>query len=188
MTMKDVDKQQVETYLSQAQNGDTDAIAKIYDLYVEPIYRYILFKVGKEEALDLTENVFLKVWENLKSYKTGNMYFSSWIFKIAHNLVVDHYRLTQDSAAPLDIDIADDKAHSNPVLLAEKGLSSEVLSKAISKLKKNYQQVIILKYINDLENREIARIMKRGEGSLRILKFRALKALKQVLLQMGVKY
>jgi DNA-directed RNA polymerase specialized sigma24 family protein len=67
-------------------------------------------------------------------------------------------------------------------------MSQEVLHGAISRLKKKYQQIIILRYINELENFEIAKIMRRSEGSLRILKFRALKALKQTLEEMGISY
>ncbi|MBP7058316.1 sigma-70 family RNA polymerase sigma factor [Candidatus Gracilibacteria bacterium] len=187
MAIKDLNKEEVEALVKSAQEGNTEAFAKIYDMYVDAIFRYMSFKVGKEEALDLTENVFLKVWENIGIYRTGKYYFSAWIFKIAHNLVVDHYRLNRETLE-LSIDVPDDKFSSDPAAMAETGLKSEVLARAISKLKRTYQQVIVLKYINELENREIARIMGRGEGSLRILKFRALKALKLVLEEMGVKY
>ena len=187
MSVKDLDKEQIEKLVKAAQEGDTEAFGKIYDFYVEPIYRYLLFKVGNDEAMDLTENLFLKVWENLKAYQTGNLYFSSWIFKIAHNLVVDFYRLNKQTIS-LSIDVPDEKEHRDPVSLTEKVLGNKILAKALSKLKKNYREVILLKYINELDNREISRILRRGEGSLRILKFRALKALKQILEEMDVHY
>jgi RNA polymerase sigma-70 factor (ECF subfamily) len=187
MSVKDLDKEQIEKLVRLAQEGDTEAFGKIYDFYADSIFRYLLFKVGNENAMDLTENLFLKVWENLKSYRTGNLYFSSWIFKIAHNLVIDFYRLNKQTI-PLTIDIPDEKEHRDPVFIAEKSLSNKVLAKAISKLKKNYREVILLKYINELDNREVAGILRRGEGSLRILKFRALKALKRILEEMGVHY
>jgi RNA polymerase sigma-70 factor (ECF subfamily) len=187
MTVKDIDREQVEKYVAMVQSGDMEAFGKIYDMYVDSVYRYVFFKVRKEEALDLTENVFLKVWENIKSYKTGKYYFTGWLFKIAHNIVVDYYRLNKDPIS-LSIDIADKKTDIDPVVLTERGLSSQILKKAIEKLKSQYRQIILLKYINEMENREIARIMRRGEGSLRILKFRALKALKRVLEEMGAHY
>ena len=177
--------EQIDELVGKAQNGDTDSFAKIYDHFIDPIYRYIYFRVDREEALDLTENVFLKVWENLKSYKTGNKYFSSWVYRIAHNLVVDHYRMGKETLE-LDDNVADEKKDTNPMIQAERKLGHETLNKAIGKLKKKYQQVIILKYINELDNREIARIMKRSEGNLRILKFRALKSLRQILEEMNV--
>lgn len=187
MAKLELDKEEVEKLVVSSQNGNTEAFGKLYDFYVDAIYRYIFFKVGREDALDLTENVFLKVWGNLRSYKRCKSYFSSWIFRIAHNAVVDHYR-TRKQYFPLDTDVVDEKLQNNPVVLAEQALSHEVLRTAIKKLKKKHQQILILKYINELENHEIARIMRRSESDLRILKFRALKALKLVLEHMNITY
>jgi len=179
--------EETDILAEKAQKGDAQAFAKIYDMYVDQIYRYIFFRVDKDEALDLTENVFLKVWENIKSYKAGKRYFSSWIYKIAHNLVVDSYRLKKH-VEPLESYIPDEKRESDPVFLTERKLTRDTLIKAIGKLRKKYQQVILLKYINEMDNEEIARIMNKSEGGLRILKYRALKALRLVLEEMNVKY
>lgn len=187
MGKTELDKEEVETLVDQAKNGDSEAFGEIYDFYVDAIYRYIFFKVGKEDALDLTENVFLKVWEKLRTYKRGKSYFSSWLFRVAHNTIVDHYRMRK-AYTELDTNVPDDKRQNDPVIMTEQNLSHETLQLAIKKLKKKYQQIIILKYINELENDQIARIMKRSEGNLRILKFRALKALKQILEEMNVHY
>lgn len=185
MAKSDLNQEQIEDLVLQAQKSDTDAFAKIYDHFVDQIYRYIFFKVGKDDALDLTENVFLKIWENLRSYKHGSSHFSAWVYRIAHNIVVDHYRLNKESLS-LDMDIADDKRQNNPIVRTEQKISQEKLRVAISKLKKKYQQIILLKYINELKNDEIAQVLRRSAGSLRILKFRALKALKRVLEDMNV--
>ena len=187
MLKSGLSNKQIEELVLKAQNADIDAFGKLYDHFIDAIYRYVYFKVGKDEALDLTENIFLKVWENLKSYKKGDKHFSAWLFRIAHNTVVDHYRLSKESLS-LDLDLPDNKRQNDPVVLTEQRMGSENLHRAIGKLKKKYQQIIILKYINELENQEIARIMRRSEGSLRILKFRALKALKQILEDMNVNY
>lgn len=187
MPKNSLTNEQIEDLVVKAQNADIDAFGKLYDHFIDQIYRYVYFKVGKDEALDLTENVFLKTWENLKSYRKGDKQFSSWLFRIAHNVVVDHYRLSKESLS-LDMDLPDNKRQNDPIVLTEQKLGSESLRKAIGKLKKKYQQIIILKYINELENYEIARVMHRSEGSLRILKFRALKALKQILENMNVNY
>lgn len=179
--------QQLDAFALEAQQGNSEAFEKLYNCFIDPIYRYVFYRTGREDALDLTETIFLKVWENLKSYRTGRKYFSAWIYRIAHNVVVDHYRLSKDTA-PLGYDLPDDDRESDPLNLAEQNLNNDLLMKAISKMKKKYQQVIILKYINDLDNREIARIMRRTEGSLRILKFRALRVLRQILEEMNVRY
>lgn len=187
MAQPQLDKQQVEDLVQKAQEGDTEAFGKLYDLFVDPLYRYIFFRIGKEEALDLTENVFLKIWQALHSYKIGSLHFSSWIFRIAHNAVVDFYRLHKEDL-PLDYELPETNRSQDPVVLTEQKLSHEVLQKAIAKLSKKYQQIITLKYINELDNEEIARILKKNEGSLRILKFRALKALKKILESMNIHY
>jgi len=178
---------QLDECVLKAQNGDTDSFAKIYDQFVDRIYKYVFFRVGREDALDLTEAVFLKVWENIKSYKTGRQYLSSWIYRIAHNAVVDHYRMSKQTVE-LTTNIPDEKQETNPIVLTERKLSQESLVKAISKLKKKYQQVIVLKYVNELDNKEIAKIMNKTEGGMRILKFRALKALRQIMEEMDVRY
>lgn len=173
----------------QAKDGDTVAFGMLYDFFVDPIYRYVYFRVNHDDALDLTETVFLKVWENLQSYHRGitGAGFSSWVYRIAHNVVVDSYR-TDKKYGELSFDLPDENRSSNPAVVTEEKLGSENLRKAIRKLKKSHQQVIVLKYINELENHEIGRILRKSEGSLRILKFRALKALKKVLEGMQIKY
>lgn len=178
---------QIDEVVAKAQKGDTDSFAVLYHLFVDDIHRYVFYRVNREDALDLTESIFLRVWENIRSYKTGKKYFSSWLYRIAHNMVVDHYRMTKE-VSPLEVDIADHNRESDPVKMAEQSLSSDMLKVALSKLKKKYQQVILLHYMNGLENREIARIMRRTEGNMRILKFRALRALRKVLEDMGAKY
>ena len=161
--------------------------AELYDFYVQPIYRYVYFKVNKEDVLDITEGVFLKAWENLHTYKKGKASFSAWLFRIAHNLVVDHYR-SHKIPDPLDTNYVDEKPEVNPQFLTERHLNQGNLKQAIAQLPTKYQQVILLKYVNDLDNEEISKIMDKSEGSLRILKFRALKALKNILNDMNIGY
>jgi RNA polymerase sigma-70 factor (ECF subfamily) len=171
------------------QKGDREAFAKLYGIFVDKMYKYFYYKTtSQEEAFDLTETVFLKVWENAKSYKkkVGST-FNSWIFRIAHNLLVDHYRLNKPSAE-LDNNQADLRAETSPAFLAEQSLSRSNLHRALGGLKEAYREVITLSFINGLDNTEVAEVMKKSEGSLRVLKFRALKELKRVLLEMGIRY
>lgn len=179
-------EEQVEQLVIKSQNGDAEAFAKVYDTFVTPIYRYIFYKVKREDVEDLVETLFLKAWENVKRYKKRDKSgFKSWIFRIAHNLVVDHYRVTREHAG-LDPRLSDTKKEANPLKLANETLNNDRLQEAIKELKPNYQQVIILKFLNELSNEEISGILKKSEGSVRILQFRALKALKQILSDMGV--
>jgi len=188
MAKKILTTKEIEVLVEKAKSGDTGAFADLYDFFVDSVYRYIFFRVKKDDALDLTENVFLKIWENLKNYKhTEGCGFASWVYRIAHNAVVDYYRLYKEYDE-LDLRIADEKKHNDPIVITERKLGQDALKTAISKLKKTYQQIILLKYINELENHEIARVMRKSEGSIRILKFRALKALRKILEEMKIKY
>ncbi|MBI5152134.1 RNA polymerase sigma factor [Candidatus Peregrinibacteria bacterium] len=197
---KSEDKQkEIEKLALQAQKGDSAAFGKLYDIFAESIYRYVFFRVSNEQdAADLTETVFLKAWENLHQYRAVRLRrtqahtnssptnsFSAWIFRIAHNLVIDHYRLGKQ-IEELTEDYMDERVGHHPIEKAEQALSSDNLKRALTGLKENYRQIIVLKYINDLSNEEIADVLKKNEGSVRILQFRALKALKKILEEMGV--
>ena len=183
-------KEEIEELVIESQAGSHDAFAKLYDLFIDPIYRYVYFRVNADDAEDIVETVFLKVWENLKKYKKKkNTYFSSWIFRIAHNLVVDYYRSKKDlDSLDLNIQIPDDNRQHNPIKNAQNTFNKETLKIAINNLSQKHQQILIHKFINDFSNKEIAEILNKSEGSLRILQFRALKALKTELKDMGFEY
>jgi len=182
-------KDEIEAFVKQSQDGDHDAFAKLYDIFIDPIYRYVYYRVNADDAEDIVETVFLKVWENLARYKSTKKAFSAWVFRIAHNLVVDYYRASKERRHDeLPEDLKTHQREHSPIKQTEQALDSEILKIAIKKLKKNYQEVIVYKFINDLSNPEIAEILKRSEGSLRILQHRALKALKRELGDMGIKY
>ncbi len=164
-------------WVEMAQGGDSQAFAQVYDALVKPIYRYIYYRVEDSIAEDLTEETFLKIWQNLGKYKKGTTPFASWAFRIAHNLVVDYYRKNQ-STDEISEELPDPHDHSAPDRQANLKLTQVRLRKIIRKLPDNYQQVIILKYINDLDNRQIAEATGKTEGAVRIIQFRALEQLR----------
>jgi RNA polymerase sigma-70 factor (ECF subfamily) len=178
----------IESLVLRVQKGDKDAFSDLYDLFVDPIYRYVFFRVNKDDAEDLIEQVFLKVWENIGKYKnTKESRFSSWVFRIAHNLVIDYYRNNKiKDVFELDLDIPTFDREHNPLLKTEDKLNVILLRKALNKLKKNYREFLILKFINELSNKEIADLLDKTEGGLRILQLRSLRALKSELLKLGV--
>lgn len=179
----------IEKLVVLAKRGNQDAFSQLYDIFVDPIYRYVYYRVDSGEAEDIVETVFLKVWENIRQYKPQKRSFSAWIFRIAHNLIVDHYRSAKDRVfEELHPQIPDQSRQHNPIKSAQSILDNEVLKKALNNMKRQYREVIIYKFINELSNKEISEILGKSEGSLRILQFRALKALKKVLEEMGVNY
>ena len=170
----------LDGWVEKSQKGDTEAFGHIYDALVKPIYRYIYYRVEPEIAEDLTEETFLKVWQNLRKYKKGTTPFSSWAFKIAHNLVCDYYRKHQPTEE-VDENTPDPQDSLNPIRSTNLKLNHIKLRKAINSLPENYQQVVILKYINELNNPEIAKAIGKSEGAVRTLQFRALQQLRTLL-------
>ena len=171
------------------QKGDTEAFSKLYDIFIDPVYRYVYYRVKNGDVEDIVETVFLKVWENIKKFKVEKKPFSAWIFKIAHNLVIDYYRVSSDETfRELDERMPDVTREHNPINKAEQNLDNQILKKALAKLKKPYRDVIIHKFINGFSNEEIGQILRKKEGGLRVLQFRALKALKRELENMGINY
>jgi len=171
---------ELDKLVEKAKAGDAEAFAQIYDELVKPVYRYIYYRVEDAIAEDLTEETFLKVWQNLKKYKKGKNPFSSWVFRIAHNLVVDHYRQNKTTEM-IEETLADTKQESNPHHQADLKLTKIRLRKVIRRLPDNYQEVIILKYINELDNKEIADSIGKSEGAVRTIQFRALERLRTLL-------
>lgn len=182
-------KDEIEALVKLVKEGDHDAFSDLYDIFIDNIYRYVYYRVNSADAEDLVGTVFLKVWENIGKYRAGKKSFSAWIFRITHNLVVDYYRTSKNrNFDELKIDIASYEREHNPVKTVEGGFDHVILKKALGKLRIKYREILIYKFINELSNSEIAEILNKSEGSLRILQHRALKALRQVLEEMGMDY
>jgi RNA polymerase sigma-70 factor (ECF subfamily) len=165
----------------RSQNDDHEAFAKIYDAFVTPIYRYVAFRVPKAAAEDIVSDVFVKAWEKLDSYKLRKgIPFSSWLFRIAHNVVIDSYR-TQKDTVELDELHVDHDRWNDPRLKITQDRQAVLLRQAMNKLPKRYREVILLSFMSELSHDEIARTLKIREGSVRILKHRALKKLGELL-------
>jgi len=181
MHLPDDERNLVELAIS----GNADAFGELYLHYIDSIFRYFYFRVGDvEEAEDLSEQVFLKAWEALAYYKNLGFPFSSWLFRIAHNLVVDFHRKSKTIPHSLE-NLADeienfDKQANTLSMVIEKDDKRE-LSKAISRLPEDQQQVIVLRFIEGLSHKEIARIMEKNEGACRMIQHRALSTLNRLI-------
>jgi RNA polymerase sigma-70 factor (ECF subfamily) len=182
-------EKEINELVIKTKNGDQNAFAKLYDIFIDPIYKYVFFRVNDDDAEDIVETVFLRVWENIRGYQFKKRAFSAWIFTIAHNLVVDYYRGKRDrDIEPLNEMLPDTTREHNPINRAEHFFDSKALRAALKNVKRKYRDIIIYKFVNGFSNKEIAGILGKSEGSLRILQFRALKALKEELDNLGVKY
>lgn len=169
--------------LRRALHGDKQAFGSLYEVYLEPIYRYIYYRVGDHaEAEDLTELVFLKAWEQLPRTGKGTAVrnFRAWVYRIAHNLVVDRHR-THKPAVSLDQHNDTQAPVASPEALAEHMEQSDTLQAAILQLEPDLQQVVILRFVNQLSHAETGRILGKKEGHVRVLQYRALQKLRELL-------
>jgi RNA polymerase sigma-70 factor, ECF subfamily len=161
-----------------AQAGDQETFAHLYDAYVERIYRYVYFRVAdQEQAEDITSQVFLKAWEKLYTYQAGESPFMAWLYRIAHNAVIDHYRtkkvsISLEEVNPVEVSYAD--AVDERLDLQVK---SQKLREALQELTEEQQQVLILKFVGGLSTSEIAQQLGKRQGAVRALQMRALQGL-----------
>ena len=169
--------------VEQARAGDSEAFARLYDAYVERVSRYVFFRVSEERDVeDLVAQVFLKAWENLDRYKVGSSPFIAWLYTIARNLVIDHYR-TKKETLPLEEALSLPSDMELPDQQAQTRFDLEAMRDALQALSKDQQQVLILKYIAGLPNDSIAKIMNKQEGTIRGLQMRGLQTLAKYLKQ-----
>lgn len=161
----------------QAQSGNAEAFSRLYDACVDRVYRYVHFRVSDDEtAEDLTSQVFLKAWENLDRYHAGSSPFIAWLYTIARNLVIDHYR-TQKETLPLEDVVLHAPGEQNPDEQTELRFELQAMRDSLQTLTDEQQQVLILKFIAGLPNDSIAKVMNKREGAIRALQMRALQAL-----------
>ncbi len=163
----------------KATEHDAAAFAQLYEEYVDKIYRYTYYKVGnKFQAEDLTAQVFLKAWEAIHRYHSTDRPFSAWLFRIAHNLIVDYFRM-QRPVLPLEEGAEDEDTNLEEVTAHH--LDSEMLRSAITKLTDDQQQVIILKFLEGYGTEEVAVLMGKDPGAVRALQHRGLQGLQRIL-------
>ncbi|MFB6225749.1 MAG: RNA polymerase sigma factor [Candidatus Paceibacteria bacterium] len=163
---------------------DSDAFGKLYDHYIDDIYRFIYYKVGNEQdAQDLTNEVFLKTWKYLidPDKKEVNN-FRALIYQTARTKVIDFYRSNTDKEQHPIEDLLSVKSTDEDIEQeTEEKIDHEQVLKALQKLKDNYQEVIVLRYLQELSTKETANIMDKSRSSVRVTLHRAVKKLRQLL-------
>ena len=179
-----INKQKLHELVVKVQNGDKDSFWDIYDMLLEPIYNFIFFKIShKEVAEDLTEETFVKVWDNLSKFKTQeNVSFSAWVYRIAWNLTLDYFRkFNKESFLDPEIEIHDVGSSKTAKDETEISFNQKLLAKALTKISSDQKDVVILKYVNDLSYNEVSIILDKPEWTIRQLHSRALQKLKVIM-------
>jgi RNA polymerase sigma-70 factor, ECF subfamily len=161
----------------RAARRDRAAFDKLYGLYSSKIYRYIYYRSGRtDEAEDLTAQVFLKAWEAIPNYRWEGYPFSTWLFRIAHNRVIDYYR-THHETLPLEAAVAQ-KTNVDPFEAAERLFVSNSIRSALQRLTRDQQRVITLRFLDGYSTSEVAAIMDKEVDAVRALQHRGLRSLR----------
>ncbi len=182
MATKDIlPPEELRALVQRAQDGDTEAFGKIYDAFLTPIYRYVVFRFPEDLAEDLVADVFVKAWEKLHTYKVmAGVPFSAWLFRIARHAVIDAYR-AERGFEELTEEYVDESKDNDPKGRTERALSVATVRRAIEQLPKDYRDVLLMHYVAGLGHSEVATALSMTEGYVRIIKFRALKKLSDLL-------
>jgi len=183
-------KAQIEQLVRQAQNGNEQGFEALFTLFSEKIQRYISHRVPEEQVEDLLSETWLRVVENLENYQSkANAGFSSWIFRIAHNLVVDFYRKRQE-VAPLEGENEEnepyylqieDESNPHPDTLTNLKLDTERLLIVLKDMPTLQREILELRFLEGLSTLETAEVVGKSDGNVRVIQLRALRELKQKL-------
>jgi RNA polymerase sigma-70 factor (ECF subfamily) len=170
-----------ESLVRQAVEGSQSAFAQLYNEHFDRIYRYIYFRVdNKAQAEDLAQEVFIKALGAIGSYKWRDVHFASWLFRIAHNQLIDHIR-KQSKQRKTTLEETTAVSTENPVTTTEQKLEIEGLMAALEKLPPAQHEVVSLRFIAGLSIAEVARTLGKREGTVKALQFNAIVSLRKIL-------
>jgi len=161
------------------QKGDPEAWSRVYEGYFTKIYRYIAIRVGNNtEAEDLAEQVFLKALESSSSFKWRGAPVSAWLFRIAHNQVIDYWRRTK-SKTPLPLGEYLPSNGVDPEEEAERNVNMREVVQAMDQLTHAQRDVIELRFAGGLSVAEVAKVLGKSEGAVKVMQHSALLALRK---------
>jgi RNA polymerase sigma-70 factor (ECF subfamily) len=167
--------------VQRAIDRDTTAFAELYDKHVVRIYRHIYYLVSDgREAEDLTAQTFLKAWEAIDRYKERGAPFVAWLLRIGHNLTVSHLRSKRDHSA-LDEGYIDQKLNRNPEEALERSSEEHSVREALLGLRDEQRQVIMLRFVEELDYREVAAMIGKSVPAVRVIQHRALGNLRKLM-------
>jgi RNA polymerase sigma-70 factor (ECF subfamily) len=168
--------------VARAQDGDRDALEELYLLHFDRIYSYLHLSVGnRHDAEDLTTQTFLKMLESIKRFRWRSAPFSAWLFRIAHNLAMDHFRASRrwqpEAEVPEPPGVESPSAEAG----ALDAIGRETMLEMIDGLSPEQRQVLTLKFVFNFPNGEVAAILGKTEGAVKSLQHRALVSLQKQL-------
>lgn len=167
-----------EEALVERAKEDLAAFGELYERYVERIYNYAYYRTSNRwDAEDLTARVFFQALNHLPRYSNRGLPFSAWLFTIAHNLVANWHR-DRSRRQSVTLDKAWSVRQDDPFAPLELSEDYAAVRQAVAALSPERQHLIVLKFVQELPNAEIGRIMGRSEGAVKALLHRTLRALR----------
>ncbi len=163
------------------QREKENRLASLYDEFFDKIARYIYVRIGdKNEAENLAGEVFVKALESLKSYKERGISMQAWLYRIAHNVSVDHLRKRgRTNIVPIDDVLVESR--EDPVAIAEKNIEMERVSKAMQKLTTEQREVVRLRFFGELSSKEVGAVLSKSDGAVREMQRAAIEKLRGLL-------
>jgi RNA polymerase sigma-70 factor, ECF subfamily len=171
----------VPDVIERARTGDRAAFAELYDTHCDAVYRYILYRVREPaDAEDLCSEVFTRAFANIHRYRWQGKSFLAWLYTIARNAVTDRRRRDRPT---VDLDDAYGVAEEGPTAhdRAVRGEQVDALRGAVKHLTTEQQEVLVLRFIENMSSRQVAQVLGKNEGAIRALQFRALGRLRKLL-------
>lgn len=175
----------IETWVVKAQKGHEKSFSLIYDHFFSPIFRYVSFRVPQEHTEDLVGDIFFKVVNHLPKYKPqATASFKAWLYRIAHNQVIDFYRKRKELLGEDQIEenffvqLPDEKTpQPNKALMKDE--ESKKIHEVLKKLSPTHRTILELKFLEDFSNTEVAKITGKSEGNIRLMQLRALREMRK---------
>ena len=170
----------VRKLVELAQQGDRAALEELYLIHFDRIYSYLHVTVGnRHDAEDLTTQTFLKMLESIGRFRWQAAPFSAWLFRIAHNLAMDHFRAHRRWQPEADVPEPIGSEEPSAELEAMQSIGRQSMLELIEKLSPEQQQVLTLKFVFNFANADVAKILDKTEGAIKSLQHRALASLQK---------
>ncbi len=174
--------QRVRALVERAQQGEREALEELYLIHFDRIYSYLHVSVGnRHDAEDLTTQTFLKMLESIKKFRWQSAPFSAWLFRIAHNLAMDHFRANRRWQPEEEVPEPDPDEATSAEEGALESIGRKSMLELIDELSGEQQQVLTLKFVFNFSNGEAATILGKTEGAIKSLQHRALASLQRQL-------
>jgi RNA polymerase sigma-70 factor (ECF subfamily) len=172
--------ERVRALVERAQRGERDALEELYLLHFDRIYSYLHMSVGnRHDAEDLTTQTFLKMLESIKRFRWQSAPFSAWLFRIAHNLAMDHFRATRRWQPEENVPEPPGEEEPSAEAEAMQSIGRQSMLELIENLSEEQQQVLTLKFVFNFSNADVATILDKTEGAVKSLQHRALVSLQK---------